>query len=215
VGHLCVGLAAHWRGNAERAEAELRRAVQLEPAGAISGSSTSILLHHLAHSGQAERVLAIYQSARPTLPSPDQANGIGTWERLFGLAEALYLCGFRDEAASLSPLVEHALDRGPDWINFDGRLVRTRAGVAAAAGGRWEAAERHFAVAQEHAQSMRNPLEEADLLRLRARMLLDRDGPGDHARAVELLGKALTSYRSFGMPSYAAEMEQLLRATRG
>ena len=211
VGHLCLGLAAHWRGNAERAEAELRRAVELEPAGAVSGSSTSILLHHLAHSGQTEQVLAIYESARPTLPSADQVIGIGAWERVFGLAEALYLCGFSDDAAALSPLVEKALERGPDWINFDGRLVRTRAAVAATAGGSWEAAERHFAEAELDAKRMNNRLEETDLRRLRARMLLDRDSTGDRARAAELLREALTSYRRFGMPSYAAETERMLR----
>jgi class 3 adenylate cyclase/tetratricopeptide (TPR) repeat protein len=213
VGHLCLGLAAHWRGDAERAEAELRRAVNLEPAGAYSGSSTSILVRHLAHSGHAEEAWAIYQSARPTLPSPDQVNSNGAWSCLFGLVEALYLCGFRDDAAALSPLVEKALERGPDWISFDGRLVRTRAGVAAAAGGCWEAAERHFAVAQQHAKRIQNRLEETDLRRLRARMLLDRDGPGDRTEAAELLGEALINYRRFGMPSYAAEAEQMLRET--
>jgi class 3 adenylate cyclase/tetratricopeptide (TPR) repeat protein len=214
VGHLSLGLAAHWRSDAERAEAELRRAVELEPAGAYSGSSTSILARHLAHSGRAEEVLAMYQSARPTLPSPDLVNSHGAWNRLFGLVEALYLCGFRDDAAMLSPLVEEALERGPDWISFDGRLVRTRAGVAAAAGGRWVAAERHFAVAQQHAKRMRNLLEETDLHRLRARMLLDRDSTGDRARAAELLREALTSYRRWGMPSYAAETERMLREIR-
>src|SRR4029450_12176067 len=58
VGHLCVGLAAHWLGDAKRADVELRRAVELEPAGAHSGSSTSILVRHLAHVGHAEEVLA-------------------------------------------------------------------------------------------------------------------------------------------------------------
>jgi tetratricopeptide (TPR) repeat protein len=215
VGHLCLGLAAHWRGDAERAEAELRRAVGLEPAGAISGSSTSMLLRHLAHSGQAEQVLAIYRSASPTLPFSDQAIGIGAWERLFGLVEALYMCGFRDEAATLSPLVERAVERGPEWINFDGRLVRTRAGVAAAAGGNWEAAERHFAVAAAHAKHMHDRLEETELLRLRARMLLDRNGPDNRARSAELLREALVHYRRLGMPSYVAEVERMLRETLG
>ena len=211
VGHLSLGLAAHWRGDAERAEAELRRAVELEPAGSFSGSSSSILLHHLAHSGRAEDVFSIYQSARPTLPSPDRVNSLGAWERLFGLVEALYLCGFRDDAAALSPLVEHALDQGPDWINFDGRLVSTRAGVAAAAGNSWEAAERHFAEAELHARRMNNRLEQTELRRLRALMLLDRDGPGDQALAGELLREALVDYRKFGMPSYAAATERILR----
>jgi class 3 adenylate cyclase/tetratricopeptide (TPR) repeat protein len=211
VGHLCVGLAAHWRGDAERADVELRRAVKLEPAGAHSGSSTSILVRHLAHLGHAEEVLTIYQSARPTLPSPDKVNSHGAWSRLFGLVEGLYLCGFRDDAAALSPLVEMALEQGPDWISFDGRLVRTRAGMAAAAGGRWGAAERHIAIAEHHAKSMHDRLEQTDLRRLHARMLLDRDSTGDRARAAELLREALSSYRRFGMPSYAAETEGMLR----
>ena len=86
--------------------------------------------------------------------------------------------------------------------------------MAAAAGGYWEAAERHFAVAEEDAKRMQNRLEGIDLRRLRARMLLDRDGPGDRAQAAELLRKALTDYRRFGMPSYAAETEQMLRKTQ-
>ena len=161
--------------------------------------------------GRAEEVRAIYQPALPKLPSPDRVNSIGAWERLFGLVEALYLCGFSDDAAALSPLVENALEQGPDWINFDGRLVRTRAGVAAMAGGHWEAAEHHLAEAELHAKRMNNRLEQTELRRLRARMLLDRDGPGDRALADELLREALIDYRKFGMPSYAAETERMLR----
>jgi class 3 adenylate cyclase/tetratricopeptide (TPR) repeat protein len=214
VGHLCLGIAAQWRGDGQRAEAELRRAVELEPAGAPSGSSMSILVRHLAHAGQADEVLTIYQSARSTFPSPDKVISHGAWSRLFGLVEGLYLCGFSDDAAALSPLVEKALERGPDWISFDGRLVRTRAGMAAAAGGCWEAAERHFAVAQQHATRMQNRLEETDLRRLHARMLLERNRPSDRARAAELLGEALSDYRRSGMPTYAAETERMLRETQ-
>jgi tetratricopeptide (TPR) repeat protein len=215
VGHLCLGLVAHWRDDAERAEAEIRRAVELEPAGSFSGSSTSILVRHLAHLGRAEEVMAIYQSEQSKLPSPERVNTHGAWNRLLGLVEALYLCGFSDEAAALSPLVENALEHGPDWITFDGRLVLTRAGVAAAAGGFWEAAERHYAEAELHAKRMNNRLEETELRRLRARMLLDRDGPGDRALAAELLQEALIDYRRFGMPRYAAETERMLRETQG
>jgi tetratricopeptide (TPR) repeat protein len=212
VGHLCLGLVAQWRGDAVRAEAEIRRAVQLEAPGAFSGSSTSILVRHLAHLGRAEEVMAIYQAERSKLPSLDRANSHGAWVRLLGLVEALYLCGFADDAAALSPLVEKALEHGPDWVTFDGRLVRTCAGLAAAAGGRWEAAERHFAEAGLHAKRMNNRLEQTELRRLRARMLLDRDGLGDRALAAELLAEALIDYRKFGMPSYASETERMLRS---
>jgi hypothetical protein len=108
-------------------------------------------------------------------------------------------------------LVEKVLEHGPDWVTFDGRLVLTCAGMAAAAGGWWEAADRHYAEAELHAKRMNNRLEGTELRRLRARMLLDRDGPGDRALAAELLQEALIDYRKFGMPSYAAQTERMLR----
>ncbi|MGH3339260.1 MAG: hypothetical protein ACRDPL_10565, partial [Propionibacteriaceae bacterium] len=48
-GHLYLGLAAHRRGNAERAEAHLRNAVELEPQGAFAGQSAAVLARHLAY----------------------------------------------------------------------------------------------------------------------------------------------------------------------
>ncbi len=42
-----------------------------------------------------------------------------------------------------------------------------------------------------------------------ARMLLARDGPGDAEQAVELIERALTTYRALGMDSYAAKASAL------
>ena len=182
VGHLCLGLAAHWRGDAEA------RRGGTSPRGRVRAGRLVLrqqYLHPRTSScafGSCRGGLGDLPVGTAELPSPDQVNSHGAWNRLFGLVEALYLCGFRDDAAELSPLVEKALEHGPDWISFDGRLVRTRAGVAAVSGGRWEAAERHFAEAEQHAKRMNNLLEETELRRLRARMFLDRDGPGDRAR---------------------------------
>ncbi len=209
VGYIYLGLAAHWRGNAERAEAELRNAVELEPPGAIGGQSVSLLARHLAYQGRAEEVLELFESTRSTLPSLDRASGVGSWNSMFGFVEALYLCGSHEEAAALSPLVEGVLALGRGWITFDGRLVETRAGIAAAAARRWDEAERYFGMAREVAEQMSNRLELADLHRLHARMLLDRGGTGDDARAAEMLEAALAAYRDFGMPAYAAEAERL------
>ncbi len=209
LGHLYLGLAAHWQGNAERAEAELRSAVELEPPGAVGGQCPSLLARHLAHQGRAAEVMELFEAARSTLPSLDRASGIGSWNNMFGFLEALYLCELYEEAAALSPLVEGVLALRRSWITFDGRLVETRAGIAAAAARRWEEAERYFAIAREAAAQMSNRLELADLDRLHARMLLDRGGTGDHGRAAEMLEGALAAYRVFGMPTYAAEAERL------
>ena len=81
-----------------------------------------------------------------------------------------------------------------------------RAGIAAAAAGLWETAERYFSTAREAAEQMSNRLELADLDRLHARMPLDRGDTGDYARAAEMLEKAQAAYRDFlGIPAYAAE----------
>jgi tetratricopeptide (TPR) repeat protein len=217
VGHIYLGLAAHWRGNPERAERELRNAVELEPPAAFAGQSASLLARHLAYQGRADEVLELFESARSQsrLPSLDRVNGIGSWNGMTGFVEALYLCGLYEQAAALSPLVAGLLELGKRWITFDGRLVETRAGLAAAAARRWDEAEQHFAIAREVAEKMPNRLELADLRRLHARMLLDRGGTGDQARAAEMLEDALAAYRAFGMPAYAAEAERLQRQARG
>ena len=214
LGHLYLGLAAHRRGNAERAEAQLRSALQLEPPGAFAGQSAAVLARHIANDGRAGEVMDLFGSARSKLPRLDRVNGIGSWSCLLNFVEAFYLCGLNEEAAALSPLVDGVLELDKRWISFDGRLAVTRAGLVAAAARRWDEAERHFGVAREIARQMRNRLELADLDRLEAGMLLDRGGEADHDRAAEMLQEALSAYRAFGMPSYAAEAERLQRQTR-
>ncbi|HVD81341.1 MAG TPA: AAA family ATPase [Propionibacteriaceae bacterium] len=212
IGHVYLGLAAHWRGNAERAEAQLRNAVELEPPGAFAGQSGSLLARHLAYQGRADEVMGLFESAQSQskLPRLDRVNGIGSWSCMLGFVEAFYLCGLYEQAASLAPLVEGLRELGGRWITYDGRLLETRAGLVAAATRRWEEAEREFAIASDIAEQMSNRLELADLRRLHARMLLDRGSNGDYAPAAEMLEEALSAYRTFGIHAYAADAERLL-----
>jgi class 3 adenylate cyclase/tetratricopeptide (TPR) repeat protein len=214
LGHLYLGVAAHRRGNAGRAEAQFRKAVELEPTSAIAGQCAGALARHLAHYGRADEVMELFESARSKLPSLDRVNGIGSWSGLLNFVEAFYLCGLNEEAAALSPLVEAVLELDKRWVSYDGRLAMTRAGLAAVTARRWEEAERHFGIAREVAEQMGNRVELADLCRLHARMLLDRGGAGDHERASGMLQEALSAYRTFGMPAYAAEAERLQRLAR-
>ncbi len=211
VGYIYLGLAAHWRDNAERAEEQLRNAVEMEPPGAIGGQSGSLLARHLAYQGRTEEVMELFESARSRLPSLELTSGIGSWNGMLGFVEALYLCELFEEAAALSPLVEGVLKLGKRWIAFDGRLVETRAGLVAAASRRWETAERYFGMAREAAEQMSNRLELADLGRLHARMLLERGDTSDYARAAEMLEEAAAAYRAFAMPAYIADAERLRR----
>jgi class 3 adenylate cyclase/tetratricopeptide (TPR) repeat protein len=213
VGHLYLGLAAHWRGDASRAEEELRRSVDLEPPSAFAQAPGS-LARHLAHVGRSDELWTLYQAARSRFPSMTGHSPLGAWNSMLAFVEALYVSGFRDEVVALSPLVEQAMQVGREWVALDGRLLRTRAGLTAAALGRWDDAERWFDEAEGRGRQTANELEVADLYRLRAQMLLDRSAPDDAARADELLHRALDEYVRLGMPSYAAVVERMLAAVR-
>ena len=97
-----------------------------------------------------------------------------------------------------------------DWITFDGRLISTRAGIAAAAIRDWDAAERHFATALATAEALGNRIEQVDLEFWRARTLLDRDGPGDREAAAALTAEVSGRYRALGLPRHAAAAAALL-----
>ncbi len=46
-----------------------------------------------------------------------------------------------------------------------------------------------------------------------ARMLIDRDAPGDRDKAFRLLTEAVAMYREIGMPKHLEMAEELLRET--
>jgi hypothetical protein len=203
VGHLYLGLAAHWRGDWETAERELRLADQLEAPGVIGGQSAAHLALHLARAGRGDEAAKLFEARRAGLPVAGQTSSIGAWNMLLGFVEALALAGRRDEVAALRPLLEEALVLD-DWIAFDGRLVASRAAIAAAAARDFDAAERHFATALATAEALGNRIEQVDLGAWRARMLEDRDGPGDREAAAALAAEVAARYRELGLPRHAA-----------
>jgi class 3 adenylate cyclase/tetratricopeptide (TPR) repeat protein len=213
VAHLYLGLAAYWRGDWDAAEREHRLAVELEPPGVFGGQFAAHLAVFLANAGRPAEVMAIVEERRASLPVAGRANGIGTWNMMFGFTEALYLIGRTEEAAAFLPLILEALDLGDEWIAFDGRLIRTRAAISAAAGRSWDEAERHYRAALEVAVASGYRIEQADVQRLNARMLLDRDEAGDRERARSLLQEAMRTYDDLGIPRSGAMTEALLART--
>jgi class 3 adenylate cyclase/tetratricopeptide (TPR) repeat protein len=212
IGHINQGLAAHWRGDWDAAERQLRLALELEPSGALGGPGPAHLAVHLAHAGRREEALAVIQAHWAALPTVGQVNSLGSWHMLFGFTEALYLLGEHDQAAALLPRLEQVLALGHEWMAFDGRFISTRAGIAAAAAGRWEEAERHYRAAIQAAEQVAGRIEQADIRRLHARMLLDRDRPGDRERARSQLSDAIEAYHAMGMPRHEAVTSTLLAA---
>ena len=85
------------------------------------------------------------------------------------------------------------------------------AGIAAACGGQWEKAEEHYENALRQAHELPVVIAQPEVRRWYARMLIDRDGPGDREKARELLTEAIAMYRRIGMPKHIEMAEALLR----
>jgi tetratricopeptide (TPR) repeat protein len=84
------------------------------------------------------------------------------------------------------------------------------AGIAAAAAGQWEKAEEHYQTALRQAHELPDVIEQPEVRRWYARMLIDRDAPGDRDKARQLLGEGIAMYRQIGMPKHVEMAEALL-----
>ena len=86
------------------------------------------------------------------------------------------------------------------WPIF--RFTHTVAGITAAAARQWEAAEEHFQIAMQQAESLPNLLEQAEIRRFHAMMLMNRAARGDREKARALLDEARERYTQIGMPRH-------------
>jgi hypothetical protein len=124
--------------------------------------------------------------------------------------EVFALLGDKEQAAGLYRLVMEEIATGVMTRGADLRLVQCVAGIAAAAGGEWEKAEGHFETALRQAHELPIMTEQPEVRRWYARMLIDRDGPGDRQEARRLLTEAIAMYRQIGMPKHVEMAEVVL-----
>jgi hypothetical protein len=123
------------------------------------------------------------------------------------------MLGEQSRAAQLYPLARELIGTGAVVLWPILRFTQTIAGVAATAARQWEAAEDYFQIALQQAKSFPNVLEQAEIRRFHAMMLLDRAAPGDRERAQMLLREALESYTQIGMPRHLEMTQALLGHT--
>jgi hypothetical protein len=110
--------------------------------------------------------------------------------------------GKKEEAAGLRPLTEELVLMGV-WAAPDFSLFRNAAGIAAACAGDWSAAEQHHLTAIHQTDTAPYLVAQPTAREWYATMLLDRNGPGDAAKARGLLSEALALYESMGMTFHA------------
>jgi tetratricopeptide (TPR) repeat protein len=208
--YTMLGLADFWRGRWHEALEHFQEAVKLELPGFFAGIDWGWLFLWKAYAGDKDAALAMLEQRRDNLPRPGQPNTDGAWTMLIGVVEGLAVLAEREKAAKLYPLTLEAIDTGALTGVF-GRLFQTVAGMAAAAGGQWEKAEEHYQTALRQAHELPVVIEQPEVRRWYARMLIDRDAPGDRNKARELLTEAIAMYRRIGMPKHIEMAEALLR----
>ena len=110
---------------------------------------------------------------------------------LTGAIEALAVAGEKQEASTLYALIAEFVESDVGRFAFTFGLHERFAGIAAAAAGNWESAERHFRHCLELVdETFPHRVDQARVRYWYARMLLDRGGSGDAERARELLARA-------------------------
>jgi hypothetical protein len=122
--------------------------------------------------------------------------------------EGLVMLGEQAQAGQLYPMVRELIDTGAVAIWPISRFTQTIAGLAAAGAHQWKAAEDHFQLAMTQAESFPDRLEQADIRRFHAMMLIDRAAPGDREKARTLISEALETYTHIGMPRHIAMLRK-------
>jgi tetratricopeptide (TPR) repeat protein len=202
-------LVDFFRGNWTSALLHAQASRRRELGSSMEGLGVGTIFRQLTYADDRDGALAILDEKRALLPRSGQPNTAGSWLMLALVIEGLVMLGEHSQAGQLYPLVCELIGTGPVvlWPIF--RLTHTIAGVAAAAARQWEAAEEHFQIAMQQAESFPNRLEQTEIRRFQAMMLIDRAAPGDREKAQTLLSEALESYERIGMPRHV-EMTQTL-----
>jgi hypothetical protein len=199
-------LRGSWGSAMQHAEASC----QVEAETSRRGMGAGTFFRQMAYAGDREGALAILHEKRAWLPRGGQQNTMGSWWMLALVVEGLVMLGEHAKAGELYPLVCELVDTGAVMLWPIFRFTHTVAGMAAAAARKWEAAEDHFQTALKQAESVPHRLEQAEIRRFHAMMLLDRAAPGDRVEARKLLGEARETYERIGMPRHIEIVSALL-----
>ncbi|MHC4356048.1 MAG: ATP-binding protein, partial [Planctomycetota bacterium] len=169
-----LGYIQLWRGRWEDARESFQQGSDLEFPGVMAGYCVGPLFLFLAYEGDKDDALAVFADNKDKLPRSGQTNAVGAWSMLCSAIEGLAMLGEHDEAAKLYPLAREAIKTGNTVRPLFSGLVHTTAGIAAAASGEWEQAEEHYQTALREAHEIPHRIEQPEVRRWYARMLIER-----------------------------------------
>jgi len=205
-----LGLAAFWRGDWHAALDAFAEGMRRERPGMLTGACQAGAALVLAYLGEETRCRAMLSGPLLELPPRGRPHSLGQWTGFLMATEALALLGDNEQAAARYDLVVEAMQAGNVLRGYDNRLLHAVAGLAAAAAERWDTAEDHFRRGLDLAETLPHRLDQADIRRLYARMLAERDSAPDRALAHRLLTEAAALYGQIGMPRHLHLAQRLL-----
>ncbi len=201
-----------FRGDWVGALLPARASCSFELGSVVEGIGIGTIFRQMAYAGDRDGALAILDEKRGLIPRSGQPNAGGSWWMLALVIEGLVMLGQQSQAAQLYPLARELVGTGAIALWAYSRFTQTIAGIAAAAARHWDAAEEHFQIALKQAESFPNVLEQAEINRFKAMMLIDRAASGDRGHAKTLLGRASETYARIGMPRHGEIIRTLLKA---
>ena len=205
-------LGQFWQGRWEEAEANLLRGIEYAQPWTWTAGYPGLVFLVRAYMGHREEAMAMLPSLEPALPTLEGGHPLGAWDLSMRLVEGLWMLGERDRAQALYPIVTEPARRGARTL-YGARLVELVAGLSAAAGRDWGAAEEHFELALAEARRTHNQVEEGDILRFRAMMLIDRGAGQDAQKPRHDLEAAQELYHVTGMPRHIQLARELLNSS--
>ncbi|HEV8575428.1 MAG TPA: LuxR C-terminal-related transcriptional regulator, partial [Dehalococcoidia bacterium] len=204
-----MGLCEFWRGQWEEAIKHFDESLEVDEPAFFTGSAWAFVFMANAYTGGRGKALSLLERYRSSLPKFGQNNTASAWTMLPSVIEGLTILGERNQAAELYSVVLDAIRTGT-LLPWDiGQLFQLAAGIAAAAGRDWDSAEDHYEAALRQADEVPIVIQQPEVRRWYARMLLERRHRGDRRRALQLIAQAIEGYRRIGMPRHV-EMAQAL-----
>jgi tetratricopeptide (TPR) repeat protein len=200
-------IRGNWAGALSHAHASSRIDAEMS---SIQGIGEGALFRQMAYSGNSNDALALLEKHRASLPVSGRENVRGSWWMLVMVVEGLAMLGKQAQAGQLYPLVRELIDTGAIVSWPIPRYTQTIAGLAAAGAHLWKAAEEHFQIARRQADFFPDRLEQAEICRFYAMMLINRAALGDREKGRAVLNEALESYSSIGMPRHIEMTRALL-----
>ncbi len=204
-------VACFWAGDWGRAR-EIADEIMAEPIeGTMAGMEASVRLLLLAQAGDPEAG-SLLEELTTRVCVAGQENQIGAWHAGMATLEAAALLDMRDRCAALYDCAVQ-LERAGTHIVWGLGMAEKHAAIAAAAGGQWDRAERHFDAATARAEAIGDRLDGAELLRWRAQARHWRGAPGDREQAMALAQSARDGYAAIGMKRHVELAEALRQAS--